>query len=829
MGEVYKARDERLKRDVAIKVLPASFSNDPDRLRRFEQEAQAAGSLNHPNLTAVYDVGSHDGAPYVVQELLEGETLRTLLSGGRLSQRRAVDYAIQIARGLSAAHEKGIVHRDLKPENVFVTNDGRVKILDFGLAKLTHQEATGQATNLPTASVGTEPGVVLGTLGYMSPEQVRGRPADARSDIFSFGAILYEMLSGKRAFHGDSAADTMSAILREDPPELSVTGGGISPALERIVRHCIEKSPERRLHSAHDLSFELESLTQTTGQAAALPASRAPRVLRWAVPAAVAAAIAAAAFLIGRAGSRLKSNGWSPSFRQLTNLAGSEYEPALSRDGQNLLFVKRNGSKTDIWALRSGGRKPISLTPDCDSDSDSPAFSPDGNLIAYRSGCGGGGLFLMGATGENVRRLTSFGGDPAWSPDGKEIVFTTEIGWSPYGRATTSQLWAVDVASGKTRELFAGDAVQASVSPHGKRIAFWALPPGGSQRDIWTIPYKGLARGEKPVPVTQDPAVDWNPVWSPDGRFLHFLSNRDGVMNLWRVAIDEATGRPLGAPEPQTLPAREVDGFALAGDGRHLAYVDDEHTYSIERLAFDPSSGQTSGGPVEVFQTSLNISNPAVSRDGSLITLTGASPQEDIYLMRSDGTGLRQLTDDAPRDRNSGFSPDGGRVVFQSDRSGSWELWTISTDGSGLTQLTRTGQSPFIPEWSPDGRRIAASTGDGVLVFDLDEKGGVSRTTHLPPGPGGLVPQVGGWTQDGGELLLFLSQRGLSSGDVARFSLDSQKYEILPARGFTRSTPEEAVSFSPILRPALHAIRGREGGPRALSPAHRSQRRHLAG
>ncbi|HEY3204673.1 MAG TPA: serine/threonine-protein kinase, partial [Thermoanaerobaculia bacterium] len=216
MGEVYRAKDPRLKREVAVKVLPASFSQDADRLRRFEQEAQTAGGLNHPNITAVYDLGLHEGAPYIVTELLEGETLRARLSGGAFAARKAIDYAVQIAKGLAAAHEKGIIHRDLKPENLFLTNDGRVKILDFGLAKLTQPEGqAAQQTNLPTAAAATEPGVVMGTLGYMSPEQVKGRPADQRSDIFSFGAILYEMLSGVRAFHRDSAAETMSAILRE--------------------------------------------------------------------------------------------------------------------------------------------------------------------------------------------------------------------------------------------------------------------------------------------------------------------------------------------------------------------------------------------------------------------------------------------------------------------------------------------------------------------------------------------------------------------------------------------------------------------------------------
>src|SRR6187455_1355107 len=266
MGEVYRAKDPRLKRDVAIKVLPASVAADADRLRRFETEAQTAGGLNHPNITAVYELGSHDGAPYIVQELLEGETLRSRLAGGPLPVRKATEYAIQTARGLAAAHEKGIVHRDLKPENLFVTNDGRVKILDFGLAKLTQADgAAGPQTNLPTATGGgTEPGVVMGTLGYMSPEQVKGKSADARSDIFAFGAILYEMLSGSRAFHRDTAAETMSAILREEPPDLSATNRNVQPGLERVIRHCLEKNPEERFHSAHDLAFDLRALSDAS-------------------------------------------------------------------------------------------------------------------------------------------------------------------------------------------------------------------------------------------------------------------------------------------------------------------------------------------------------------------------------------------------------------------------------------------------------------------------------------------------------------------------------------------------------------------------------------
>src|SRR3984957_11713779 len=274
MGEVYRARDSRLRRVWAIKVLPQALSLDADRMRRFEQEALATAALNHPNILAVFDIGTSEGSPYVVSELLEGETLRERLRSGAIPVRKTLDYAMQVAHGLAAAHEKGIIHRDLKPENLFVTKDGRVKILDFGLAKLTQPDSSSH-TSMPTATHGTEAGVVMGTAGYMSPEQVRGMALDPRSDIFSFGAILYEMLSGKKAFHGETPADTMSAILKEEPAELSETNRNISPALERIVQHCLEKNPESRFHSASDIAFDLEHLSGISGSTARVAATGA--------------------------------------------------------------------------------------------------------------------------------------------------------------------------------------------------------------------------------------------------------------------------------------------------------------------------------------------------------------------------------------------------------------------------------------------------------------------------------------------------------------------------------------------------------------------------
>src|SRR5438874_12112889 len=276
MGEVYRTRDTRLDREVAIKVLPVGFARDPERLRRFQQEAQAAAALNHPNILAVHDFGEHEGSPYMVTEFLEGETLRERLRPGTLPVRKATEYAEQVARGLAAAHEKGIVHRDLKPENIFVTRDGRVKILDFGLAKLTRPEGTVQSDAATLASQ-TEPGMVMGTVGYMSPEQAKGQNADHRSDPFSFGAILYELLSGKRAFSDETWVETMSAILKQDPPELTETNRTVPPALERIVRHCLEKNPEERFQSAHDVAFALQSLSGSASQPVAISGKRPTR------------------------------------------------------------------------------------------------------------------------------------------------------------------------------------------------------------------------------------------------------------------------------------------------------------------------------------------------------------------------------------------------------------------------------------------------------------------------------------------------------------------------------------------------------------------------
>ncbi len=806
MGEVYRARDTRLGRDVAVKVLPAAFSADPERLRRFEQEARAAGVLNHPNILAIYDIGTHDGAPYIVAELLEGETLRARMAGAALPVRKAIDAALQVARGLAAAHEKGIVHRDLKPENLFVTKDGRVKILDFGLAKLTRAgDEDSTRSQSPTIGDETGAGIVLGTAGYMSPEQVRGKPADHRSDLFAFGSILYEMLSGTRPFRGETSAETMTAILREEPPDLIATHPEMPPAVDRIVRHCLEKSPEERFQSAREVAFYLESLSGLSGSAttiggaaaatsgsigALLPHARARRAVPLPAAIALGALIAIAALLVGR---RLGGSGGSAArnagaaFTQLTDQTGVESTPSLSPDGSSVAYTKWSADIGDVFMQRIGGQNPINLTKDSPASDEAPAFSPDGRLIAFRSSRDGGGIFLMGATGESVRRLTDFGYDPAWSPDGKEIVCTSEGPRNPMDRPSRSQMWIVRVDTGSKRLFFAGDAVQPAWSPHGQRIAYWGIQDAGSQRDIWTIAVRESARAADTAPVTSDAAVDWNPVWSPDGKFLYFSSDRGGTMNVWRVAIDEESGKLLGEPEPLTTPSGFSGWLAVSRDGRSLAYTALEKRTELRKIAFDTARGTVTGQPTSITRGSRILTYLDASPDGESVAMTSAGSYEDLCIVEADGSGTRRLMDDRFKDRHPRWSPDGKRIAFYSDRSGVYDIWCINADGSGLVQLTKnTGSDSYLfPLWCPNRPLIAFSSRSGCFTIDLEKPLEQRAATPLPAiNDSGDVFFAFDWSPDG----RFLSGNARRVGRTTErgavvYSLDSQKYERLTTTG----------------------------------------------
>ena len=781
MGEVYRARDTKLDRDVAIKVLPERLAADASALARFEREAKTVAALSHPNLLGIYDFGTHDGVVYAVTELLSGETLRDKLSGGAIPRRKAIDYALQMAHGLSAAHEHGIAHRDLKPENIFVTSDGRVKILDFGLAKplLPESGVSGAAT-----FGATEPGTVLGTVGYMSPEQVRGRPADHRSDIFAFGSILYEMFSGHRAFKGDSAVETMNAILVRDLPEPSGPAADeLPPLLDRIVRHCLEKNPEERFQSIRDVAFDLETVSGASSSAARQMIAPARGKGWWLAPAAaiaIALLVGAAYFVGRRVGGGGAADLPAITFSQQTNQQGVEKFPALSPDGATLGFVSRETGNDDIYLKRVGGHNPNNLTKDSPEDDSQPAFSPDGSTIAFRSERGGGGIFVMGATGESVRRLSDAGFNPSWSPDGRQIVVATEGIDQPLGRSGISELWAIEMATGQRRRIFGGDAVQPSWSPHGDRIAFWAIPRDTAQRDIWTIP----AAGGTPIAVTQDAAVDWNPIWSVDGKTLYFASDRGGSMNLWRIPIDEKTGKTEGAPQAVTTPSFWSGHLTISRDGRRIAYLALNELASIEKIPFDPSTAKA-GLPAPLLRQSGALFSPDVSPDGESVVFRTLGGQEDLFLVRSDGTGLRKLTDDPHRDRGPSWSPDGKRIAFYSNRDqGKYEIFVINPDGSGLTQLTRSSGQGWFPWWSPDGKRIAYPTGTGSLVFDV--AAGPARAPEPLPAfrePGHWF-QVTSWSPDGRVLAGQGGVLGSSSGGgVVLYSLDTRRYERLTERG----------------------------------------------
>jgi len=836
MGEVYRARDEKLNRDVAIKVLPAAFSEDVDRLRRFEQEAQATGTLNHPNILAVYDVGLYEGALYVVSELLEGETLRERMAGAALPQRKAMDYALQIAHGLAAAHEKGIVHRDIKPDNVFVTNDGRVKILDFGLAKLTGGLDGNQSqTEVPTRRVDTDPGTVMGTMGYISPEQLKGQPADHRSDIFSFGAILYEMLSGKRAFRGESMAETMSAILREDPPDLSETNHAVSPALERVVHHCLEKNPAERFHSARDLAFAIESLSgtatssgQTMTMAGVTTATEGRKIagmsrlfgnarLAWIVAAlfllALVTALGLALFYIRQPSPEAQVARLSINLPPgTTTVANTAPVLALSPDGRRLVFGASDAAgKSQLWLrpLDSFATQPLSGT----DGAAFPFWSPDGRHIAFfvdnklkKLDVGSGVIetICQGGAGQ--------GGD--WNRDGV-ILFSEGDG---------TGLSRVNAAGGKPEAVTEMDAADEervhnfpSFLPDGKHYLFHIR--GGDNPGIYV---GSLDAGDRKllIPLSADGANATRAVWSPQGYILYALNRRTLLARAFDPDRLELQGEPFrvaenvivsqagnarfaisangvlafiqgGAADTVQLTWRDRNGkrlgvigpaapwltFRLSPDERFAALIRDEPNRLSSLWLLDLLQGATTR-----FITEGNNGEPVWSPDGKQLTffsarnspptlflkpLAGNVPEErllqsrfqsspaswspdgksliygifspltrgDIWLLPLSGERKPQpLFQTKSNERFGRVSPDGNWLVYQSDESGSNEIyvtqfpqparsWRISTSG---------GVNPF---WRGDGKELFFVSGNKLMAVSIGSVSGGAEFQAGTPQP----------------------------------------------------------------------------------------------
>ena len=769
MGEVYRARDSKLGRDVAIKILPAEFACDAERLARFRREARTLASLNHPNIAAIYGLEESAEGDCLVLELVEGETL-----GGPLPLAIALDRAAQVAEALEAAHEKGIIHRDLKPANVKVTPRGRVKVLDFGLAKAMWgtEENRGPSQTVATRGVETLVGHVIGTPAYMSPEQARGLPVDQRTDIWAFGCLLYELLTGNRVFRGATAQDTIASVLERDP-DLQALPLKTPTRIRELLRQCLTKDVNQRPSKIAEIRRTLQ-LEQRGWSRWRLPAFAAAVTL--------AITIIGVAFWYARGTSSIAGRAVRPSkpssFLQLTDQPGQETYPSLSPDGKLFVYASRAGGNWDIYSQRVGGRNVVNLTKDSAADDTQPVFSPSGDQIAFRSERNGGGIFVMGATGENVKRIADFGYNPTWSPDGTEIACSSTTFDRPDVRLSNhSQLFSVQVATGEKRMLTQGVefAMQPNWSPHGQRIAYWGVV--GAQWDIWTI----AAAGGRPVRVTNDAAIDWNPVWAPDGAYLYFASDRGGSMNLWRVPIEEKTGRVLGVAESVTLPSTYSAYFSFTHSGDQMAFVQRTFTANISRIAFDSRLEKTSGAAEPVTKGSLVAGAPDVSPDGDWLAFTtqGAN-KEDLFVVRKDGTELHQLTDDHYRNRVPAWSPDGHRLAFYSNRSGKMEIWTIHPDGSGLQRVTYTPDGYLIyPAWAPDGTRLLYGLQNRTpYIIRMDKPWSAQSPRPLPPLN---VPDTwfapARWSPDGKKIAGWQARTDGAFTGISIYSIETGTYD----------------------------------------------------
>jgi eukaryotic-like serine/threonine-protein kinase len=768
MGEVYLARDLKLDRRIALKLLPAQFAAEPERVSRFEREARAASALNHPNIIIIHEVGQESGKHFIVTEYIAGETLRQKLNRGRLTSDDTLAIARQIANALVAAHHAGLVHRDIKPENIMIWPDGLVKVLDFGLAKQLSEPRdlprTGAAAHTVTPE--TDPDLLIGSLNYLSPEQVRHEKLDARTDLFSLGVLLYEMLSGVRPFAGTTPAEVCTAILTSTPPPLA------DPRWWRIVSKALAKERDSRYQTSAELLADLSA--QLTPK---------PKPKRWqrAVPAFIAAGIILIIVGIWFWNSRRGAKSSPLSFetagaQKLTDLPGEELYPTLSPDAQTLVFVSSQNGNWDIYRQTVGARSTVNLTAGADSYDTQPAFSPDGARIAFRSSRNGGGVFVMNIDGKNVTQITDAGFNPTWSPDGRELAVNDDNIFNYEGRNTypsASKLWAVNVTSGRKRVITTHDAVQADWSPHGQRLAFWGEQKGG-HRDIWTVAADG---GSEPVPVTDDGFIDWNPIWSPDGEYLYFLSNRGGEMNLWSVGIDETTGHLRSAPKPATLPSNNCQHVRFARNGKSLIYGQSTSSENVWQVDFDPVRGKIVGAAAFLTQGLKRYAFFSMAPDEQrFVYLARGEPQQDLFTADRAGTPMHRLTDDVAQDIVPRWSPEGQWIAFLSDRSGKYEIWRVRPDGSGLAQMTHEpGREVIAPVWSPDGSKLLYQIRNvNSYIIDANRPGAEQTPQSLAGQPPiGFIPWD--WSADG--KLLVGWQPLNEQRAIVVYAFDEQRYE----------------------------------------------------
>ena len=712
MGEVYRARDTRLGRYVAIKVLPPVFSGDPDRLRRFQQEAEAAAALNHPSIVAIYDIGTtEDGAPYIVSELLEGFTLGHYIRGSKLPLHKVIDYGAQIARGLAAAHERGIVHRDLKPENIFVTRNGHIKILDFGLAKLMEPPRANPSDKTISAHNGhTFPGVILGTVGYMSPEQVRALPTDARTDIFSFGLILYEMLAGRPAFRAATDADIQASILKEEPDHLSPTNANVPPGLEQIVWHCLEKEPQRRFQSASDIAFSLQSMSTPGAAPSGVGRAETPSPYRrWLLGALGALAAVALGFGAFRLGPKLTHTA-PPEYQQLTYQPGVVASARISPDGQTIVCVARFSSTYQLYSIRFDSTGVRSLDFNADQVL---AISSKGEVAILESW-----QSLAGSTGTGLlARVPLGGGAPKavlknvqfadWSPDGSEFAIAHFV--------PEKRVYRLEYPVGKVLYETAGWIGELRLSADGKTIAFIDHPVfGDDQGYVAVIP----ASGGDIRRLTRQWGDLRGLAWHPGGDVWYTATDVGFNYSLYGVTQSGKSRLVLRVPGGLML-------NDIAKDGRVLV------THTIERTVIAVS---TRGYPEERNLAWLdNTEFFRFSKDGMQILLgdesSASGTRHASFLRKVDGSSAVRVGDGD----GIALSPDGEWVLSRIPPS---ELVLLPTGAGETRRLTPTENSTDPPgahgsktviradlaaEWLPDGNHIALVGEDNrTHLLDLD-------------------------------------------------------------------------------------------------------------
>jgi eukaryotic-like serine/threonine-protein kinase len=739
MGVVYKARDTHLDRFVAIKVLPSEKVADPERKQRFVQEAKAASALNHPNIVTIYDIDQAEGIDFIAMECIPGKPLDDLVPRKGLQLKTALKYSVQIADALTTAHAAGIVHRDLKPGNVMVTESGLVKVLDFGLAKLTEDTATtgleDEKTLEATKRPKTEEGIIMGTASYMSPEQAEGRPVDARSDIFSLGSVLYEMVTGRKAFQGDTKLSTLTAILREEPKSAGQQVEGLPKEVERIISRCLRKELSRRFQYMADVKVELEELKEESDSGKLLAASATLPVLgrRWLWAAGLLVLLAISVTVAWLLRSPTKTPQVALTAVPLTSYPGLEDHPSFSPDGSQVAFVW-NGEKQDnddIYVKLIGPGGSLRLTTDPARDH-SPAWSPDGSSIAFLRDLPGGrsAVFLVPPIGGTERKVSeissalSFFASLAWSPDGTSLaVADKNLPNEPFG------IFLLSLETGERRKLTSpapgsnGDYYPA-FSPDGRALAFVRFEGYLSAGDLLVQQLSSnLEPQGKPKSMLRKSQGVSSPAWTVDSReiIVPLGAAFGGGNSLWRLAADAS-----GNPQRLDFAENQIDSPSLSRQRHRLAFTRFISDSNLWRIELSGSRGQASP-PTEFVSSTRNEDNPQFSADGRKIVFTSdRSGNFEIWLCNSDGSHAVPVTSmGGPPAGMPRWSPDGERIAFDANPDGNWDIFVVAASGGKPRQLTNQPSSEAIPSWSHDGKWIYFCSQTGQFqVWKVPAEGG---------------------------------------------------------------------------------------------------------